>query len=52
MSLEWLAETVISAAVTWVVFGALTLLWARRKLLPFLRLHAPRMLAEYEERER
>jgi hypothetical protein len=41
MSLDSIAQTVVDAAITWTVYGVLTLLWARRKLLPFLRKHAP-----------
>lgn len=45
MNLHWFAQVVVEAAVSavisWVVFGVLALLWARRSLLPFLRKHAP-----------
>lgn len=52
MSLEWFAETIVSAAVTWIVFALMTWAWARRKVLPFLREHAPTIAAMLRERER
>jgi hypothetical protein len=43
------AQSVVDAIVSWSVFAFLTWAWAKRKLLPFLRNHAPAMLALYEK---
>ncbi len=54
MSALWFAQTVvgsvIGAAVTFVVFGALGWAWAKRKLVPFLMRH-PAIRAMLEERD-
>jgi uncharacterized protein (TIGR03382 family) len=50
----WFAQEVvgalIGATITFCMFGALAWLWARRKLLPFLRAH-PKLRAMLEDRE-
>lgn len=55
MNSLWFAETVvgsiIGAVITFLVFGVLGWLWARRKLLPLLRKHAPALAAMIEGRE-
>lgn len=47
----WFVQTVLTAVITFVIWGVLGWMWARRKLMPFLRQHAPQMLAMYEESE-
>jgi hypothetical protein len=52
VTLTWLAETVVGAAINVIVFGGLCWLWAKRKLLPLLRKHGPALLALMKEPER
>jgi hypothetical protein len=49
MTLAWAVQTAVGAAIAWTVYGALTLLWARRRLLPFLRQHAPTIARAIDE---
>lgn len=51
MSPLWFAETTVAAIITWLVFGVMAWVWGRRKLIPFLRRHAPTLAAMLEERE-
>lgn len=55
MSPLWFAQTVvgsiIGAVITFVIFGGLGWLWAKRKLVPFLRRH-PAIRAMFEERDK
>jgi uncharacterized membrane protein YjjB (DUF3815 family) len=49
VSAEWFAQTIVAAAITaavsLIVISFIGWLWGRRKLAPFLRRHAPALLA-------
>lgn len=52
MSLTWLLQTVVGVSIEWAVFGLLAWVWGRRRLLPFLHKHGPKLLAMWQEDDR
>lgn len=45
----WFAQTIVGAAISFAIWSVLAWVWARRKLIPFLRQHGPKLMAMYED---